>query len=151
MPIRPENRDRYPANWKAISQQVRDGAGNICQRCGAPNGVMIRRGKTRDGRAVWRLASDSAYEDGRCAETGARIEDTSEDTCDWGDPVKVILTVAHLDHEPENCDPENLRAWCQRCHNAYDAPMRRAGISARRKSERASGDLFGGMKDGRHG
>jgi len=27
---------------------------------------------------------------------------------------KVVLTVAHLGHTPENCDPANLRAWCQR-------------------------------------
>jgi len=37
---------------------------------------------------------------------------------------KVVLTIAHLDHTPENCEPENLRAWCQKCHNTYDAPMR---------------------------
>lgn len=34
---------------------------------------------------------------------------------------RVILTVAHLDHQPENCDRDNLRAMCQRCHLAYDA------------------------------
>ena len=33
----------------------------------------------------------------------------------------VILTVAHLDHTPENVADENLRAWCQRCHLVYDA------------------------------
>lgn len=43
----------------------------------------------------------------------------------------VVLTVAHLDHKPENCSAENLRAWCQRCHNTYDAPMRAAGRRAR--------------------
>lgn len=44
---------------------------------------------------------------------------------------KVVLTVAHLDHAPENCEPENLRAWCQRCHLTYDVPMHRAGRAAR--------------------
>lgn len=34
---------------------------------------------------------------------------------------RVVLTVAHLDHDPGHCDPENLRAWCQRCHTTYDA------------------------------
>ena len=34
---------------------------------------------------------------------------------------KVILTVAHLDHIPSNCNPENLKALCQRCHLTYDA------------------------------
>jgi len=37
---------------------------------------------------------------------------------------KVILTIAHLDHDPQNSDRDNLRAWCQRCHNTYDAPYR---------------------------
>ena len=41
---------------------------------------------------------------------------------------KVILTVAHVfDHRPEVCDLLNLAALCQRCHNRYDAPMRKAG------------------------
>ena len=34
---------------------------------------------------------------------------------------KVVLTVAHLDHNPENCDYSNLMAMCQRCHLRYDA------------------------------
>lgn len=34
---------------------------------------------------------------------------------------KVVLTVAHLDHNPQNCADENLKALCQRCHLTYDA------------------------------
>ncbi|KKK44213.1 hypothetical protein LCGC14_3167410, partial [marine sediment metagenome] len=41
-----------------------------------------------------------------------------------GTPTRVILTVAHLDHDPSNNDPENLRALCQMCHNVYDRPVR---------------------------
>jgi 5-methylcytosine-specific restriction endonuclease McrA len=33
----------------------------------------------------------------------------------------VVLTVAHLDHNPQNCAPGNLRALCQACHLRYDA------------------------------
>lgn len=47
----------------------------------------------------------------------------------------VVLTVAHLDHTPENCDPDNLRAMCQGCHNRYDAPHR--AESRRRNAEQA--------------
>jgi 5-methylcytosine-specific restriction endonuclease McrA len=47
----------------------------------------------------------------------------------------VVLTTAHLDHDPSNCDPANLRAWCQRCHNTYDAPMR----AERRRARKAAG------------
>jgi hypothetical protein len=142
MPIRPENRDRYPADWPAISLRVREEAGNQCEKCGAPNGSLIRRGRDAEGRALWRPASATAYEDGFCAETGAEVPDTGEDTVGWGQCVKVVLTVAHLNHRPEDCARENLRAWCQRCHNAYDAPMRRAGIAERQRAKAALGDLL---------
>lgn len=48
--------------------------------------------------------------------------------------VKVILTIAHLDHDPRNNDHGNLKALCQKCHNTYDAPFR----TANRKRNRAS-------------
>lgn len=40
-------------------------------------------------------------------------------------PTKVVLTIAHLDQQPEHNDPSNLRALCQRCHLTYDATWRR--------------------------
>ena len=50
---------------------------------------------------------------------------------------KVVLTVAHLDHRPENSDDrDNLAHLCQRCHNTYDAPHRQANARARRERER---------------
>lgn len=54
----------------------------------------------------------------------------------------VVLTVAHLDHVPENCADDNLKAMCQRCHNRYDAPMRRAGIRQRKREALDMADLF---------
>lgn len=76
----------------------------------------------------------------------------AENRCEWcsaenGKPhpvtgSKVVLTVAHLDHDPSNCIDSNLAALCQRCHNTYDAPMRRRGIAARQRETQAAGDLF---------
>lgn len=37
---------------------------------------------------------------------------------------RVVLTVAHLNHDPADCRPENLRAWCQMCHLNYDRKHR---------------------------
>ena len=34
--------------------------------------------------------------------------------------VRIVLTVAHLDHMPENNLPNNLKALCQKCHLDYD-------------------------------
>jgi len=36
----------------------------------------------------------------------------------------VVLTVAHLDHNPQNNKKENLKSACQRCHNIYDIEHR---------------------------
>jgi len=36
---------------------------------------------------------------------------------------RVMLTVAHLDHDTTNNDPGNLRALCQRCHLTHDATL----------------------------
>ncbi len=41
---------------------------------------------------------------------------------------KIILTVAHLDHHPENCEDWNLKAMCQKCHNNYDKGHRKQTI-----------------------
>jgi hypothetical protein len=56
----------------------------------------------------------------------------------------VVLTVMHLNHQPEDCADENLLHGCQRCHNAYDAPERRKGIvrRAREAASKTMSDLF---------
>ena len=60
----------------------------------------------------------------------------------------VVLTIAHLDHTPEHNDESNLVAPCQRCHNGYDAPHRRAQARLTRSRRRARGDLFAGPYGG---
>lgn len=130
MPIRPENRARYPKEWPAISHRIRfERAGNCCENCGVANHQL--GGRTTDGQ--WHKARPTG-------ETSLGLqwpEPGSEGWCDGPNGtlrlriVRIVLTVAHLDHTPENCADENLRAWCQRCHNLYDAKMRRAGIRER--------------------
>ena len=60
---------------------------------------------------------------------------------------KVVLTVAHLDHTPANCTPDNLRALCQRCHLRYDAKhhsKNAAQTRRRRKIEAGQMELHAG-------
>ena len=53
----------------------------------------------------------------------------------------VVLTIMHMDHDPTNNDPSNLRAGCQRCHNAWDAPFRRANAAKTRRRKSAQIDI----------
>jgi hypothetical protein len=141
MPIRPENKYRYPPNWYEISQEIRRRADHKCEWCGVPNGELGGRspgGKWHKARPlgnyglgssglVWPNEGDWAWCEGW--DKMLRI-------------VRIVLTVAHLDHTPENCDPENLKCLCQRCHNRYDAPHRAAGIRERRDAATGQLKLF---------
>jgi hypothetical protein len=53
-----------------------------------------------------------------------------------GRSVTIVLTVAHLDHTPENCDRTNLAALCQQCHNRYDVKHRQGNASKTRDRKR---------------
>lgn len=150
MPIRPENKSRYPANWKSeVVPRIRARSGNRCEctgqcgvdhsnddycrdlseidRCGIANGDVSYM--TPDGK--WH--SCNFYDEGEIQER--------RDGKNYR-AIKIVLTVMHLDHQPENCADDNLLHACQGCHNRYDAPMRRRGIEARAREKRASGDLF---------
>lgn len=53
---------------------------------------------------------------------------------------KVVLTVAHLDHDPTNNRFSNLKAMCQRCHLTYDAPHHARNAALTRQKQQ--GRLF---------
>jgi hypothetical protein len=110
MPIRPENRERYPADWPEISRRI------------------------KEERAGW-----------RCECLGECARGTHRNRCPnihgkpaYGTGSLVILTTAHLDHQPENCDPANLRAYCQGCHLHYDRDHHAETRKATRASELAA-------------
>jgi len=39
-------------------------------------------------------------------------------------------------------DEANLKHWCQKCHNVYDMPHRRANASKTNRGKKAARDLF---------
>ena len=51
--------------------------------------------------------------------------------------IAIVLTVAHLDHNPANCEPDNLRALCQMCHLNYDLKHHLRNASHTRSIKRA--------------
>ena len=55
----------------------------------------------------------------------------------------VVLTTAHLDHDPANVDRSNLRAMCQRCHLTYDANHHAKNAAATRRAAKNNRELFG--------
>ena len=138
MPIKPENKHRYPSNWKSIRASILARAGNCCEQCKAPNGERIARGAGRDV-DTYQTMSANVY----CAETGEHLGRIRMHEYEVKNMVDIVLTIAHLDHHPENCEPDNLRALCQRCHLRYDAEHHALTARKTRRARLAIGDLFG--------
>lgn len=113
MPIRAENKDRYPPDWPAISEAIRFGrAAGRCECLGE-----CGRGTHGEDRCP-NVHGGAAY----------------------GTGSKVVLTTAHRDHVPEHCDPANLFAACQGCHLHYDREHHRQTAAAtRRAAAKAAG------------
>lgn len=92
----PFKRERYPADWEAISRRIRfERAGNKCEWCGAEN-----------------------YQPHPV--TGG----------------KVVLTVAHINHDTTDNSDANLAALCNRCHLTHDAKHHAANAKVTRAAKK---------------
>jgi hypothetical protein len=117
-PIRPENRARYPSDWPQISRAVKERAGWRCECLGeCGRGTHEGRCPNRQGQAAYGTGS------------------------------VVVLTSAHRNHTPEDCDDANLAAMWQGCHLHYDRDHHAQTRAQTRASALAAqmAPLFGDM------
>lgn len=134
-------RERYPDDWKAIRAGILLRANNRCEWCFAPNGEGIVRGSGGDA-GTYMVQRGDVFDE----ETGARVGIARGSEFE-GRGVKVVLTVAHLDHDEANNDPANLAALCQLHHLRHD----RADNVARGKANRAAASGQGSLFDAHGG
>lgn len=119
MPIRPENKNRYPKNWAEISHRIRfDRAKGKCEKCGVPNYELGGRDKNGRWHKVW--ATEESLAGLRWPKPGEEWWCGTKENSRLLRIVRIVLTVAHLDNVPENCTDENLLALCQSCHLRLD-------------------------------
>jgi hypothetical protein len=111
------NRKRYPANWEAISLEIRSASSWTCQSCGKP---CRKPGETPE------QFCDRLYQNEIHDQWINQLyeEVTDDETGEVMETIKIgrfTLTVAHVNHDPANCDRENLIAECAPCHLKRDA------------------------------
>ncbi|MBW4465667.1 MAG: HNH endonuclease [Pegethrix bostrychoides GSE-TBD4-15B] len=121
----PMNRNLYPKNWGQIALDIKTAADWNCQQCGRP----CRRPGEDDEELISRVSGSEweadLFEAVDLPEMGLTLKRKLG---------RFLLTVSHLNHQPADCRPENLRASCTVCHCRYDlADMAR---KQRLKSER---------------
>lgn len=138
----PIDYSQYPENWKTEIRpavlkragEIRNDEGEIIQEatceeegCGCINHSLIHR--TGPGKTDWEpwpegMASEAADLDGK--------------KC-----TKIVLTIAHLDHDKSNHDVtiDRLKALCQKCHFRYDLKLHITNRNANRNKNNHKLDL----------
>lgn len=131
-PIRASEQHRYPKEWPAIRARILARADGRCEfqradgrgRCNAPDLTIVWRRK--DNLEDWSL--DGEHVDMAPANFYA---------------VKVVLTIAHLNHTPEDVSDGNLLSGCQLHHLRHDAKHHAGNAARTRREQKNNGELFG--------
>lgn len=139
MPIKPEHRHRYPKNWSDIRASVLDRAQFKCEQCGVDQYAVGYR--SNDGGFVY--AAGSAYYDQMMYAVDYKTANSAKEILSQHGQkhIVIVLTIAHLDHTPENNDIKNLMALCQKCHLAYDQNHHTKNARNTRASKRLQLDM----------
>lgn len=119
-------RSRYPDDWLTIRARILRRAERRCEfkmrdgrRCNVPDATM-----------VWRSTFDKEH----------------WSTVNEGQPtdaylVRIVLTVAHLNHDTTDSRDENLLAGCQLHHLRHDAALHRAHAAVTRRARLGNASL----------
>lgn len=96
---RPEYKDRSLKKWTEIRKDILARTGNRCEQCGLVN-------------------ETEGYRNAK----GAFVPLPRWETQRRGEvPIRVFLTIIHLDCCPANKDYSNLRVLCRTCRSAFEA------------------------------
>ena len=145
MPIAPELRHLYRGpEYEAQRERIFERARHQCKWCSKPNAARIQT-KTGRGRMFWRLLE---MPEGKTAHVQFRawlnedgwpmIPEDHEAAMQLGAPRKiaVVLSMAHLDHDPGNRDDSNVAVLCQWCHLHHDRHQHRKTLVRNRDERR---------------
>ena len=133
----PMDRSLYPANWDELAYAIKESVNWCCEACGRP---CRRPDETREA-AIFRLTLTEHP-------TVAELWEPSGAGAAVSRLGRFKLTVAHLDHVPQNCDRTNLKALCAPCHGTYDLKQmgRKRVLKAERNGQLRIEDALNGAQ-----
>jgi hypothetical protein len=140
MPIRAELKHFYGKEWRTVTRpRILERAGNCCERCKKPNGARVEtysqfpRGfmLERKYQMWYRVPGafpggywidhtgkpDPSFDTAGAAWAHQFIHGGSYPAARW---IRVVLAIAHLNHQAGDDRDENLAALCQWCHLIHD-------------------------------
>lgn len=115
----PIDYSHYPPNWLTeIRPRIMQRADNRCEKCGVKHDSIIRRDPHKPW--IFRYATEADLQMVSASVDHYRF--TYAAALKYFGFTRVILTIAHLDHDKENWEvsDDRLQALCQRCHLKLD-------------------------------
>ena len=117
---------KYPSNWlKEIRPRIMKRANNTCEcdECDFKHMEEVWAVKYRGRTTGWFRDFEEANSQKMTGEMRKNRKTGISEIVPNPKKVKVILTIAHLDHDEENHNVSDgrLMAMCQLCHLRYDA------------------------------
>lgn len=125
MPIK--DKSKYAPNWKEIRKRILVRDNHKCKECGIENGAVGHRNS--DG--SFSYCPDYL----RAKKMGAGFYITTG-------KLKIVLTIAHLDHNPENNEESNLATLCQYHHLKLDKEQHMKNARETRNRKKGLQELF---------
>jgi hypothetical protein len=146
MPLRPDLRNLRDANgdlvyrgpaWKARRERLLERAGNNWDRCKKPNHEWVWVWGNKAGDQYWTLLAGIQQRWHYCSQ-GGWIGNFALYGAQWREArrIRVVLTMAHLAHDPLRNDDEDLAMLCQWCHLNWDKVHHKETRSARKDAAR---------------
>jgi hypothetical protein len=114
----PMDFSRYPENWLQFTLNIRDSKDWSCENCG------------KQCRKTGELLSDFILRIWGNKQ-GQLVGNDWKEAVDF--PKRFSLTSAHLDQNPSNNHPANLKALCTVCHLQYDHPHFKSNAIAKQE------------------
>ena len=134
MPIDYKN---YPPNWKTeIRPRILARAKNRCERCKVRNYDIGYRDK--NGKFYSFSLLDAALHHKGYDYFDHELKHIDIDK----KPLKIVLTLAHLDHGLKDHSDDNLQALCQRCHFLLDREQHQRNARKTRNRKKGLVDMF---------
>lgn len=112
---------KYPPDWKERVKRILERAENKCEKCGLENGSIVYSVRYQ-GKSKWYETFEEADSQPKTIETKRNKKTGKVEAIPNPKPVRIVLTIAHLDHDETNWSVADgrLMAMCQKCHLTYD-------------------------------
>ena len=123
----------YPPDWHTrIRPDILERANDCCEICGVKNKDYVFRGNWKGQDVFQKVNGDLFSVDGKLIMRNSEYE-IIENKNPNAKAIRIILTIAHLDHDTTNNDYGNLKALCQLHHLRHDIGHHKQSREAKKK------------------